>query len=128
MDNKFRYIFYNKDSNEIEKITYISLKEIEQGRLIDDLKKYTIFSRSIFTGQRDQKNQEIYQDDVFDWASHSRGVIKFVNGQWALSNKNGIFSLYGYCSDGVVVGNALLDKDLLNHFDFKTLELEESII
>ena len=80
MVNKFRYIFSNKDSNEIEKITYISLKEIEQGRLIDDLKKYTIFSRSIFTGQRDQKNQEIYQDDVFDWASHSRGVIKFVNG------------------------------------------------
>lgn len=35
------------------------------------------------------------------------------------------FLFYGYCSDGVVVGNALLDKDLLNHFDFKTLELEE---
>lgn len=43
MVNKFRYIFSNKDSNEIEKITYISLKEIEQGRLIYDLKNILFF-------------------------------------------------------------------------------------
>lgn len=66
MEKKFRYVLINKDSKEVEKIIFISLSEIEQGKLIEDLKKYDVLSRSQFTGQKDKENQEIYENDSIE--------------------------------------------------------------
>lgn len=66
MKNKFRYVLISKDTREIEKIVFISLEEIEQGKLIEDLKKYDVQSRSRFTGQKDKENQEIYENDFIE--------------------------------------------------------------
>lgn len=72
MEKKFRYVFANKDSKEIEKIVFISLNEIEQGKLIEDLKNYDVLSRSQFTGQKDKTKKEIYEDDFIEIKSNNK--------------------------------------------------------
>lgn len=86
---------------------------IRDGLLIHD--KETIREES--TEFSDSKFNQIYENDIFDWASHSRGIVQLINGQWSILNRNGVFPVCGYCFDGVVVGNTLSNKDLLNHID-----------
>jgi uncharacterized phage protein (TIGR01671 family) len=73
-----------------------------------------------FTNFSDKNNKDIYQNDIVRWGAHSIGIVKVVKGQWVFSNKNGDFSVFGYCKDAKIVGNSLTNLELIKPTDISS--------